>query len=168
MDTVDNQFENPIEPMETKTNSKFSPADQELMSQACSYLYSISKWMKFFFVLMIIQIVCMALGAIISLVISPMASRIADVPDIPQFSMTFVAVLYLIFAALDVIPAIYLKRIYTAADRAIESNDNEAMVEFLKNNKSFWKFAGILVIVMLAFCIFVLPVVFMIAGLSAL
>ena len=38
-------------------------------------------------------------------------------------------------------------------------NSNEAAVSFLANSKSYWKYYGILTIVMLAFCIVVLPII---------
>lgn len=63
--------------------------------------------------------------------------------------------------------AIYIKRIFTAAETAALSNDNDAMVEFLKNNKSLCQFYGILTIVMLGFCILVMPIIMVIAALSA-
>ena len=48
-------------------------------------------------------------------------------------------------------------RASAAAKLAVESNDNIQMAEFLKNNKSFWKFCGILTIVVL--CIYVVAII---------
>ena len=52
-----------------------------------------------------------------------------------------------------------LKRASHAADLAIHSNSNEAMVDFLKNNKSFWKFCGIFTIVSIALCLLMVPII---------
>ena len=75
-------------------------------------------------------------------------------------------VLYLVLAVLYVIPAVYMKRIFKSAENTIISNDNEAMVEFLKNNKSLWKFFGILTIVLFGLSILVLPVAIALTSLA--
>ena len=67
-----------------------------------------------------------------------------------QLSLKWFGFLYLIMIILYVFPTLYLYRSSAAAQLAVEANDNEQVVEFLKNNKSFWKFCGILTIVMLA------------------
>ena len=158
MENLDNQLENPVEPMETRDQQLFSDADHERMSNACSYLISISKWMKFFFVLTLIGIVFMALMSIILLIAGPAFSDL-DSMAMMKFPMRVTGLVYLVVSALYVPMAIYIKRIFTAAETAAFSNDNDAVVEYLKNNKSLCKFYGILTIVMLGFCLLVLPII---------
>ena len=50
-------------------------------------------------------------------------------------------------------PALLLLRAAKAAKEAAEFNNNEQMVEFLRNNKAFWKFCGIFTIVCFGLCI---------------
>ena len=61
-----------------------------------------------------------------------------------------------------------MNRISKTAEITVESNDNDTMVDFLKNNKSLWKFLGILTIVMIGLSILLVPIMFAVIGLSAL
>ena len=67
-------------------------------------------------------------------------------------------IFYLIMAGLYIYPILCLLRASKAAQMAVEMNSNEQMVEFLSNNKSFWKFCGILTIVMLALSVLMIIV----------
>lgn len=165
MENLDNQLENPVEPMETRDQQLFSDADRERMSNACSYLISISKWMKFFFIMAIISV---SLTMMAGLAIIASASIISDMPDIPDFPVAIVGAIYMAVGALNLVPAIYMNRISKAAERTVESDDNNAMLDFLKNNKSLWKFLGILTIVMIGFSILILPIIFLFAGFAGL
>ena len=153
--------------METRDQQLFSDADHERMSNACSYLISISKWMKFFFVLTLIGIVMMLVVGIVFLIAGPVFDTM-DTTGITSMAPRFAGIIYLVVAALYVPMAIYIKRIFTAAETAAFSNDNDAVVEYLKNNKSLCKFYGILTIVMIGFCILVMPVIFLFAGFAGL
>lgn len=166
MENFDSQIVEEI--VETTPNAPhaFNEHEKSLMTQACNYLYSISKWMKFFFVLMIISIVFLAVCGIMFIVTSTFFNAIDSEADAMTFPLWIAGVIYIIMAAVYVVPTIYLKRIYTAADQAMNGNDNEAMVEFLKNNKSLWKFFGILTIVMFGLSILVLPVVMALTSLA--
>lgn len=96
------------------------------------------------------------------------ASIISDMPDIPDFPVAIVGAIYMAVGALNLVPAIYMNRISKAAERTVESNDNSAMLDFLKNNKSLWKFLGILTIVMIGFSILILPIIFLFASFAGL
>ena len=146
----------------------FSDADRDRMSYSCLYLTSISKWMKFFFVLMIISIVFMFVFGLVFVIAAPAAINEMQNPGMPKIPTAIMGVIYIVGAALDVIPAIYMNRISKAAARTVEANDNDAMVDFLKNNKSLWKFLGILVIVMIVLSIVFVPIMFAVIGLSVL
>lgn len=160
MENFDNQIVEETVQTTPDAPRSFNDKEKDLITQACTYLYSISKWMKFFFVLMIIAIVFMVVCGIMFVSAS---SLIADEFPFPSW---IVGVFYLVMAALYVVPAIYMRRIFKTADTTIISNDNEAMVEFLKNNKSLWKFFGILIIVMFGLSILVLPVVMALTSLA--
>ena len=122
--------------------------------------------MKFFFVLTLIGIVMMFVGGIVFLIAGPFFDAM-DTTGFSSMAPRFAGILYLVVAALYVPMAIYIKRIFTAAETAALSNDNDAMVEYLKNNKSLCKFYGILTIVMIGFCILVMPIIMVIAALAA-
>ena len=120
--------------------------DLQLLEESKLYVSSMGKWMKFFAVLMTICLVFFALGCI---GIMSFGLHI-PVDMFGGLSLKWFGLLYLILIILYIFPTLYLYRSSAAAKLAVESNDNYQMLEFLKNNKSFWKFCGILTIVMLA------------------
>ncbi len=120
--------------------------DLQLLQESKLYVSSMGKWMKFFAVLMTIALVFMALGCI---GIMSFGSLI-PLDMFGGLSLKWFGLLYLILIILYIFPTLYLYRSSAAARLAVECDDNIQMVEFLKNNKSFWKFCGILTIVMLA------------------
>ncbi len=151
-----NEFDNEVINQIPEKRHQFNETEKGLMTQACAYVYSISKWMKFFFVLMIICIAFMVIGGLCAIITSPLMGSLSDAGiDMPFWIF---GVLYLACAVVYIFPALYMKRAANAADIAIHSNSNEAVVEFLKNNKSLWKFCGILTIVMLGISILMIPI----------
>lgn len=165
MENTDYMNEEMAQPIHTGEEPLFNENQREQMSQACSYLISISKWMKFFFIMAIISV---SLIMMAGLAIIASASIISDMPDIPDFPVAIVGAIYMAVGALNLVPAIYMNRISKAAERTVESNDNSAMLDFLKNNKSLWKFLGILTIVMIGFSILILPIIFLFASFAGL
>ncbi|MBO4503803.1 MAG: hypothetical protein J5730_03200 [Bacteroidales bacterium] len=162
MDSINNPITKESTPHIQESQHTFSEHEKNLMDEACTYLYGISQWSKFFFVLSIMGITFLAIAGIMFLVAFPAIESISNTPPMPK---TFIGVLYLILALVYIIPTIYLKRLYTAADNAMNGNDNEAMVAFLKSHRSLWKFYGIFYIVMFAFCILVVPIVSVLSAL---
>jgi type IV secretory pathway component VirB8 len=149
--------ETQVQPYTETTGGRFTEDELQQMDYARAYLYSIGKWMKFFFVLMIICIAFMVIGGLCALVTSPLMGSLPDAGiDMPFWIF---GVLYLACAVVYIFPALYMKRAANAADIAIHSNSNEAVVEFLKNNKSLWKFCGIFTIVSIALCILLIPII---------
>lgn len=165
MENTDYMNEEMAQPIHTGEEPLFNENQREQMSQACSYLISISKWMKFFFIMAIISV---SLTMMAGLAIIASASIISDMPDIPDFPVAIVGAIYMAVGALNLVPAIYMNRISKAAERTVESDDNNAMLDFLKNNKSLWKFLGILTIVMIGFSILILPIIFLFASFAGL
>ena len=139
MENTDYKNEEMAQPIHTGEEPLFNENQREQMSQACSYLVSIGKWMKFFFVMAIVSV---SLTIMAGLTIIAFSSMISDIPDMPNFPFVTMGVIYMAVGALNLVPAIYMNRISKAAERTVESDDNNAMLDFLKNNKSLWKFLG--------------------------
>ena len=143
-----------------------------LHEQAVKLVYSTGRWYRFFAVLSIIGIVLMALIALIFFFMGSAINRyMAEMAEMGgsvgiSFPPFLMGVIYLLCAAVYVPIFIYLNRGARAARTAAETGSNEAAVAFLANTKSFWKFYGILSIVVLAVCILIFPAMF-IVGLSA-
>ena len=157
--------ETQTQPYTEVTGGKFTEDELQQMDYARAYLYSIGRWMKFFFVLLIICIAFMVMGGLTMFVTSPMMGSLPDV----GFNMPFwlFGILYLVCAVVYIFPTLYMKRAANAADLAIHSNSNEAVLDFLKNNKSLWKFCGIFTIVMMGLCILMIPVMLSIIAAAA-
>lgn len=161
---INNEFDNEVINQIPEKRHQFNETEKGLMTQACAYVYSISKWMKFFFVLMILGIVFMAIFGLVFACGGSLFSAVSDV----AFPVSLFGMVYWACAGLYVAPAIYMRRIYKAADQMLIANDNAAMVEFLKNNKSLWKYFGILTIVLFGLSITVFPLIGALVGLSNL
>ena len=129
------------------------------LEECKSYVLSTSKWLKFFGIFTIIEIVCVVIIAISSMLGgSALASTLSgNLPEIKGVT-TVTGVSYFIFAGMMVFPTIYIFRAANAGNAAVESNDNAQMVEFLKNIKSYWKFIGIYMIVLFAMLFFILTI----------
>ena len=132
--------------------------DLQLLEAAKEHVISTGKWMKFLAILGCIGAVFMILCGICVMAFSGvMDFGFYPVPG-GSFITIFMGIFYLIMAGLYIYPIICLLRASKAAQMAVEMNSNEQMVEFLSNNKSFWKFCGILTIVMLALSVLMLIV----------
>jgi len=138
--------------------------DLQLLEESKLYVSSMGKWMKFFAILG-----CIGAGflVIVAIIMATVGSYIPLDKDfgLGGIGMRMVGIIYLVIAAVYIFPIIYLFRASAAARLAVECNDNVQMTEFLKNNKSFWKFCGILTIVMFCFYI-VLIIGIIIAGVA--
>lgn len=134
-----------------------------LQEEAKQYVRSMGRWYKFFGILSIVGCVFMVLGAIMMLAVGGMMDEVmenAEMYNTPGFgamSMSLMAVFYLAGAGLMVPVIIYMLRGAKAAETAVALNSNEAALSFLSNSKSYWKYYGILTIVVLAICIIAVP-----------
>ena len=139
--------------------------DLQLHEQASLHLWNATKWMKFMAIMMIIGAVFLVVGAFAMLAVGSVAKDVTNypAPNPVNFPFWVVSVLYFAMAALYVVPIVYLLRASKAGKAAAEDNNNEEVVAFLKYNQSFWKFVGILTIVMLGLGIVMLPVIAIVA-----
>ncbi len=126
----------------------------EMIEQAKKYLTSTSKWMKFLAIMLCISVVSMFMVAITMLAGSSVMNQFTG---FEHFQAWVFGVIYLLIACVYVLPIIYMFRASAAARDVVELNDNEMLLEFLKNNKSIWKFFGIFTIVLLAFVALCIP-----------
>ena len=126
--------------------------DLQLLEESKLYVSSMGKWMKFMAILG-----CIGIAFIVLIAFAVLFSGTLLADAFGGLGMRWLGLVYLVFVALYIPPVIYLFRASSAAQLAVEANNNEQVVEFLKNNKSFWKFCGILTIVVL--CIYVVAII---------
>jgi len=74
----------------------------------------------------------------------------SDVRDIGYFSTGFVTVIILVAALILFFPVLYLYNYATKLRRALRNNEQAVLTESLKNLKSFFKFYGILAIIVIS------------------
>lgn len=135
-----------------------------LQEEAKQYVRSMGRWYKFFGILSIVGCVFMVLGAIMMLAVGGMMDEgmknyeMYNSEGMGSMPTWLIGILYLVCAGLMVPVIVYMLRGAKAAETAVALNSNEAAVNFLSNSKSYWKFYGIMTIVMLALCIIAIPI----------
>ena len=145
-----------------------------LQEEAKQYVRSMGRWYKFFGILSIVGCVFMVLGAIMMLAVGGMMDEgmknyeMYNSEGMGSMPTWLIGILYLACAGLMVPVIVYMLRGAKAAETAVALNSNEAAVSFLSNSKSYWKFYGILTIVMLALCIIAIPISIITAVAAAL
>ena len=125
-------------------------ADQIVVSQSMlDSLNATRPWAKF---LAIVGFVMVALMVIVGLAMLGAGSALAGQSGLGGMF----AVVYLLFAVLYFMPCLFLFR-YAKAIAAIPASGQAAMENALGQQKSFWKFMGVLTLVLL--CIYVIGIV---------
>lgn len=143
-----------------------------LQAEAKRYVHSTGRWYKFFAVVSIVGMAIFALCGVMLIVMSivgldgAMAEAMAE--NGYPFPMWVMGVIYLISTGLMLPMVIYLMRAAKAAREAVGLNSNEAAVRFMRHTKSYWKFYGILTIVMLGICVIAIPLAIVIGVLAAI
>jgi len=145
-----------------------------LQEEAKQYVRTMGRWYKFFGILSIVGCVFMVLGAIMMLAVGGMMDEgmknyeMYNSEGMGSMPTWLIGILYLACAGLMVPMIVYMLRGAKAAETAVALNSNEAALGFLSNSKSYWKFYGIMTIVMLALCIIAIPIATITAVAAAL
>lgn len=145
-----------------------------LQEEAKQYVRSMGRWYKFFGILSIVGCAFMVLGAIMMLAVGGMMDEgmknyeMYNSEGMGSMPTWLIGILYLVCAGLMVPVIVYMLRGAKAAETAVALNSNEAALGFLSNSKSYWKFYGIMTIVMLALCIIAIPIATITAVAAAL
>lgn len=115
-------------------------------------------WVRFMSVIMFIGSGFMALGGAIM-----MAAGAAGAPGVPG---AFLGILYILMAILYVIPAVFLWRYADRIGSFLLQRTPGALAHALEAQKSFWKFVGILTLIVL--CVYAFMLLFVVfAGVAA-
>lgn len=134
--------------MEENYTSYNEPGTPALSISAADkiYLRETKKWAKFLAILGFILSGLMVLGGLG--VGTFMGSFSNEEIPIPGF---LIGLFYALFGLIYFFPSLYLYRYGTNMETALARNDNQALTEAFKNEKSMYKFWAILVIIMLVF-----------------
>lgn len=132
--------------------------DIVVSERALDSLRATRPWVKF---LAIVGFIFTGLMILIGLIFALVGAAMPAQAGLPaNFGRVF-GIAYLVLAFLYLMPCLYLIR-YARAIEAIPGTGQAAFEDALKNQKSFWKFMGIMMIVLL--CLYVLFIIF---GVSA-
>ena len=133
------------------------------------YVHSTGRWYKFFAVVSIVGMSLMVFGALCCFLVGGIMSDAMAESGYPYpIPMWVFGILYLVCAGIMLPMVIYLMRAARAARTAVALNNNEAVVAFMRNTKSYWKFYGILTIVMLGLCVIAIPAGIVVGALTVL
>ena len=110
-------------------------------------LYGAAKWSKFISIVGFVMVGFMILGGLLSgIIMSYMENQFAMMP-FPPFIFSF---LYLVMGALYFFPVYYLFKFSTQAQLAIKTLNSAQLEIAFRNIKSYFKFIGVLIIVVLS------------------
>jgi Family of unknown function (DUF5362) len=131
--------------------------DLHLDQSSINYLGEVARWCRFLSIIGFIYCGLMVLfgvffGTIISMM-TPMMGQ--DSAAMSTIGSGFLGIVIIVVSLLLFFPAYYLFNFSTKMKRAILHNEQPVLAESLKNLKSFFKFYGILVIVVLSFYILI-------------
>jgi hypothetical protein len=139
--------------------------DLHLDEQIFSHLSESARWAKFIAIVGFIFCVFMVMGAIfMGAMLSTMGSGIPGFPAAASGGL--ISTLYLIFALLFFFPNLFLFRFGSQIQQSIRLNEQARLQTSLKNLKAYFRFVGILYIVIIS--LYVLAFIFLIfAGIMA-
>jgi hypothetical protein len=122
--------------------------DKQIMvsDEMLGALKSTRPWVMF---LAILGFICLAFMALGSLLLIFVGNAMTHQSNMPAFFGPGLGMVELILVLVYIFPCLYMLR-YGIAIGNIPNTGQEAMEQALKQQKSFWKFMGILMIILLA------------------
>jgi hypothetical protein len=138
------------------------------------HLRDASPWLRFIGIIGFISCGFLVLGGVFSFLSSSFVEGLWDgVPEVAEYAGflevffgVFMGVYFIIFAVLTFFPSLFVYSFGARIRSYLQSGMERDLETAFKNNKSFWKFTGILVIISLAF-IPVLLVIGIVVGIAA-
>jgi NADH:ubiquinone oxidoreductase subunit 3 (subunit A) len=144
----------------------------EISQESLGYLNTTRKWTMFFAILGFIflglmLIVGLLAGSFVNLFTSKMSGMqgmegMEGVKAAGGFTSVLIFIMLLVIAVIYFFPVLYLLRFSRHTSKALANFDSNEMQLAFKNMKSYWKYIGILIIIMLVIYL----IVFLVAGAS--
>ncbi len=142
-------------PSDPISGQQMPPAPPVITSAMMEYLKQTKPWVRFISILMFIGTGFLLLaGLIFMLGASVMSSRFGSTfGGVPA---AVVGLVYVVLGALYIIPAVFLFRYAAGIQKALTVDLMSGVEEALRSQKSFWRFVGILMVIMLILWVVVL------------
>jgi hypothetical protein len=144
---------------------KMQPSELKITSHMIDSMRSTRPWAMFLSILGFISVGFMLLAAVIIMVVGSVLPQ-----EIDGFPAVLMGIMYIFMSFFYLVPSIYLFRYSSAIGRFLDNMSESAMESALSYQKSFWKFVGIVAIIMFVFAILgiiaaiVIPVIIGIHG----
>lgn len=127
------------------------------LTSAAHMLRQTKPWVRFMSVIMFIGSAFMVLGGAMML-----AAGAAGAPGVPG---AIAGLFYMVLAILYIVPAVFLWRYADRIGAFMLQRTPHTLAHALEAQKSFWKFVGILTLVIL--CVYAIVLIFVIFGVIA-
>jgi len=121
----------------------------QITMESLGYLNTAAKWAKFLAILGFIGIGIMVLAGLAMGLLTAFSGAIQSASHFP-FPIGIFGFIYIIFAALYVMPVIYLNNFSNNISRAVAFRETAILTEALLNLKRHLKYIGIMTIVIIA------------------
>ena len=155
---------NPYKSPQAEISSEEGGSAGSLTETMVSYLKDASPWMRFVGIMGFVGAGFMAMGALGVISASPFIANIPGIPGVwGAAALIAVGLVYLGAAVLLFFPARFTYFFGEKIRRFLRSNSEAELEGAFKNNRSLWKFIGILTIVNIA----VIPVFIVVAVVAA-
>jgi uncharacterized integral membrane protein len=120
----------------------------KLSKESLSYLKETAKWGKF---LAIVGFVMSGLLIVFGFFAGSIFAKLGEIPGATPspINPVFFSVFYMLFAAIYVLPCYFLYKYSTDLKSALNNTNSDKLTEAFKNQKSLYKFIGILTAVIL-------------------
>jgi hypothetical protein len=130
----------------------------QLTSESVGFLVTTAKWGKFLAILgFIVTGLLFVSGILMSFVLGKLQDEM--VPLNMPIPPIVLSIIYILIAAIYVIPVIFLNTFCNSALKAINSYSNEYLTKSLKNLKNLFVFIGVSTVIILALYLIVLVIV---------
>lgn len=135
----------------------------QITPEAVSFLATTAKWTKFLAIIgFIFSGFLILAGLVIALFFGTFSQEMENTDMMAYFTSGSIGIVYIIIAAIYVLPVLYLNNFSNGMSRAVRSGSTERLTYALHNLKRFFKFIGLLMIVML-----VIYLIAIVSGLGA-
>lgn len=150
--------ENPYQSPEVTSKPNDVGRWDSSLNSAADMLRKTKPWVRFMSVIMFIASAFMALGGAFMMAAGAVGS--------PGISGAFVGIVYVVMAVLYIIPAVFLWRYADRIGSFLLQRTPVALTHALEAQKSFWKFVGILTLIVI--CLYALMAIFAVFSAIAL
>jgi small-conductance mechanosensitive channel len=125
-----------------------------ITGKAALHLHSTARWAKFFAILGFISAAFIVIAALFMMTMGTIIPFLppseGSAPALSMGIMLIAAIVYLLLALLSVVLSLKLYLFGIKTILALKNNDDMTMEDAFKNLKSFYKIAGILIIVIIS------------------